>query len=64
MKNISKNRHNPNRNDKVGRGSAMDNLGTPVQNDPVEYTTEAPYIEKSQIDYGSVQFGQGANMIG
>ena len=64
MKNISKNKHNPNRNQKVGRGTAMDDLGTPVQNDPVEYTTEAPYIEKSQIDYGSVQFGQGANMIG
>ena len=64
MKNIPKNRHNPNRNEKIGRGNAMDSLGAPVQNDPTELTTSAPKIEQSQVDYGTTQFGQGANKVG
>lgn len=64
MKNIPKNRHNPNRNEKLGRGNAMDSLGAPVQNDPTELTTSAPKIEQSQVDYGTTQFGQGANKVG
>jgi hypothetical protein len=64
MKNIPKNKHNPNRNEKIKGGNAMNNLGAPVQNEGVQYTTDAPRMEQSQVDYGTTQFGQGANKVG
>lgn len=64
MKNYPKNTHNPNRKQKTGRGGAMNSLGEPVQNQGVQYTPEKPELNQSQVDYGSTQFGQGANQIG
>jgi hypothetical protein len=64
MKSYPKNAHNPNRKQKTGRGGAMNSLGEPVQNEGVQYAPETPELNKSQVDYGTTQFGGGANQIG
>ena len=64
MKNYPKNTHNPGRKQKPGRGNAMNSLGAPVQNEGVQYAQDTPELDKSQVDYGSTQFGKGTNQIG
>lgn len=61
---IPNNQQNPSRMRPGPAANAMGALGQPGDEGLVELTQSNPNLQNSQVNMGSVQFGQGANQIG
>lgn len=66
MKKQPKNRFDPQRNQKVKGNSAMASLSQSTPDTPLQVgkAQAAPNLDQSKVDYGTTQFGRGANQVG